>query len=414
MSHKLIITCIIENDFDVFELMYESIKDVADEIVLICGNLNTFDYFEEMNFSKTKVIRSDYEHNNKGANGKQRNVYLQYLKENHMGEWNLVLDADEVVDKPENIKKCIEEIEKLDFECASIHMRHFVGNLGQEDSTLPIHFVPTRLFKVTKDIIYPEKEHVTLTKFNGGIINVQNFCIWHFGYSREVFKLKNKYLNHKEKSEIHKPEFLEWWYHSHLFGEFPTSKVDYNDLPDIITDYFEINKDYLYFKDRGFELKHAECVKQWEEYFKPLGVLDIGCGRGPYLRYWENHTTTCGLELSQWAIDNKLCEADIKQGDILNKNNHFANWKLVTAIDILEHLEEKDLDKALKNIYSYGNKNFLFSIPFLGDPNLMADKTHKIFKSKEWWIEQLEKAGFKIKETPKEFYFKEQIVVAEK
>ena len=187
-------------------------------------------------------------------------------------------------------------------------------------------------------------------------------------------------------------------------------------LPRIIKEYFNVNEDYLYFKDRGVELKHAELVKQWNKHFNPNYVLDLGCGRGPYMRYWELATHAEGLEISKWAVKNKLCDSYIAEGDILDNK-----WKLdgigpdlVCAIDILEHLEEKDLDKALKNIYEEGVENFLFSIPFEGDPNLYGDHTHKIFRPKDWWIEQLEKAGFKIKETPDNWYYKEQMVVATK
>jgi len=410
---KLIVSYIIENDFDCFKLSYDSIKDIADEIVLICGNDNTMKYFEEAQLPKTKLIFHKYQKDYGGANGLQRNQYIRYLKENHINKWNLTLDADEVVDKPELIKETIKGIEAFDKDCADVHMRHTVGSLGQEDSTVEKHFVPTRLFKITKDIYYDEAEHVSL-KGAKNYCKVDSFCIWHLGYSREIFRLKSKYTNHKEKSNIHNPEFLNWWYHSHLLGEFPTKKVDWTELPEVIKKHFDINEDYLYFKDRGVELKHAECVKQWNEYFKPYKVLDVGCGRGPYLRYWEMSTKVQGVEISKWAVDNKLCESHITHMNLLDTSYVSGLFDLVTAIDILEHLEEKDLQTALKIIYEAGNKNFLFSIPFIGDPNLMADSTHKIFKDKSWWIAELHKAGFKIKPTPEHFYFKEQILVAKK
>jgi len=415
---KLIVCYMIENDEDVFELSYNSIKDVADEIVIVDGNhypeINGILKQEEIekcmkHMYEGEVIFSPYPHEDLGADGKQRNKYLEYLKQKYLGDWCLVIDADEVIEFPENIKPTIEYLEKEGIDCANIRMKHYIGNLGQEDSTIEKHYVPRRLFRITKDLSYPEVEHNVLQGVQK-VINVDSFINHHLGYCREIFRLKKKYENHCKKSNIHNKEFLEWWYHSHLFNEFPTTKVKTDNIPKVIKDFFKVNDDYLYFKDRGAEIKHAEMVRQWNEYFKPNSILDLGCGRGPYLRYWEMTTISYGLELSQWAIDNKICNSLIKQGSILN-NEMAAD--LVTCLDVLEHIDEKDLQIALKNIYESGD-NFLFSIPFEDDPNLYADKTHKIFKSKEWWLCELEKAGFKIKETPEHFYFRNQMVICSK
>lgn len=410
---RLIVAYMIENDEDVFELSYNSIKDVADGVVVINGNHKKMSMYSKPDGINMTEIFHPYPHEDKGADGKQRNKYLKHVKEHYKGDWCLVLDADEVIANPENIKPTIEQLEANGFDCANVRMRHCVGNLGQEDATLEKHYVPARLFKIQDDLSYPEVEHNVLQGWKK-CANIDSFVNWHLGYSREVFRLNKKWRNHKTKSNIHNAQFLDWWYHSHLLGEFPTSKVNWHELPDVIKEHFDINEDYLYFKDRGFELKHAECVKQWNKYFKPTTVLDIGCGRGPYLRFWEDYTLSEGLELSQWAINNKICECEINQGDIKDYESIPNYYDLVTVLDILEHLEEEDLQKALKNIHFLGEKNFLFSIPFEGDPNLYGDHTHKIFKSKEWWLAELKKAGFKVEVTPENFYFKEQMVVCTK
>ena len=408
---KLNIAYIVENDEDLFKLSFQSINK-ADNIIIVDGRQDNSKSVYE-NLTKVKVIYSKYPHDDKGADGKQRNFYLKYLQENHLGEWCLVLDADEVVDNQEQIIETINFMEEHNMECASIKMRHLVGNLSAEDSTIETHFVPCRLFKVTKDLSYDENEHPVLKGFKNHI-KMTLFCIWHFGYSREVFTLLRKYKNHCLKSTSHTPQFLTWWYHAHLFGEFPTKKVDFAELPEIIKTHFLINSDYLYFRNRGFELKHAEMSKQWKDYFKPINLLDLGCGRGCYLRYLENNGFGCvGLEKSYFAIQNKLCESTIILGDITEFTEDLKYHDLVLCLDILEHLTEEELDIALENIFQYG-KRFVFSIPFLGDPNLEADKTHKIFKSKDWWIDRIKQAGFKIIETPEFFYFKEQMVVATK
>ena len=47
--NKLIIAYIVENDEDVFELSYKSIKDVADEVLIIDGN-----WYDEQDKQKYK------------------------------------------------------------------------------------------------------------------------------------------------------------------------------------------------------------------------------------------------------------------------------------------------------------------------------------------------------------------------
>ena len=59
-------------------------------------------------------------------------------------------------------------------------------------------------------------------------------------------------------------------------------------------------------------------------------------------------------------------------------------------------------------------KKFLFSIPFIGDPNLDNDKTHIQKKTKEDWIELIESYGIKLEEVPLHFLFREQILIGRK
>jgi hypothetical protein len=101
------------------------------------------------------------------------------------------------------------------------------------------------------------------------------------------------------------------------------------------------------------------------------------------------------------------------QGDITQGIASPFTPELITMIDILEHLDDKELGDVLGYVSIIGKK-FLFSIPFLGDPNLEADKTHKQFKTKDEWIKLIESHGIKIKETPNDWLFRDQILVGEK
>ena len=59
-----------------------------------------------------KILENEFKQKDVLMNSKQKNFFLNYLKKNHIGEWVLYLDADEVID------------EMCSLESKSITMRH--------------------------------------------------------------------------------------------------------------------------------------------------------------------------------------------------------------------------------------------------------------------------------------------------
>jgi len=420
----------------------KSVQD-ADNIIFCDGGStdNTLNYIEGMRvslllerqknggieneYSFLFVIENKYNQEDKGMNGKQRGFYLDYLKKHHLGEWVLVLDADEVLDDGgiQKIRDFIDNPPENMTDIISVKMRHFIESLGNEDATKTEHFVPHRLFKIKEDMFYPETEHPVLHSPSvKAIMHFRGTTIWHLAYCK-------RYLNHLKKSEMHTKEFLLEWYLAHLFGRYPKKQVGAWEIPETILNEFLIDKDLLYFKTHStLETKHFIMSKQWishfgHEDFKPLKVLDLGCGIGLFGYALDSYGTEyAGIEKSQWAVDNTPYKhLDIIQGDITEKQeftrildtkNHLReniNFDLVLVLDVLEHLEEKDLEQALRVIKDYG-KNYLFSIPYDTDPNIDLDPTHKIKKSKEWWVLQLSKY-FKISDVPDEFMYGKQMLI---
>jgi hypothetical protein len=114
-----------------------------------------------------------------------------------------------------------------------------------------------------------------------------------------------------------------------------------------------------------------------------------------------------GIEKSKYAAELSKT-LDIVKGDI-TKDIIEKGFDLTLCIDVLEHLKYEDLDKTLSAIRLCGD-NFLFSIPFEGDPNLEADQTHIIKEDKEWWINKLSQY-FNIQDAPKEWLFSNQLII---
>jgi len=120
-----------------------------------------------------------------------------------------------------------------------------------------------------------------------------------------------------------------------------------------------------------------------------------------------------GTDISQYAIENSFCKENMIQDDIVNTKLS-EQAKLVVCYDILEHLDYKDLDKAIDNTIETSQKYLLVSIPFIGDPNLLADPTHIIKENRDWWINKFESKGLKLIKTPEHFLFKEQLLIFKK
>jgi len=426
---KLVVAYIVENDEDVFPLSFDSVKDVADHIVVVDGNHYSEPYKENceqgwqytnMYKSKCSLISNPYPHEELGANGKQRNVYLKHLKKHFLGDWCLVLDADESVNNLQQLKDDLDHFEKQEAVFVHPRMIHFIKDLAHEDSTSKYHWCIGRIFKIRDDLHYPEVEHPILQcdDKSAFCMYYNKIILYHLGYCREIFGLRKKYLNHLQKSNIHSKSFLHHWYYAHITGQYPTTNFDIETLPNVLKDYFMPSNimNVHYFKDRmGLEDKHMLEALLWNEYFKPKRSLEVGCGAGQ--RSWvlkKMGVDALGFDISEYIIGaSPFNSGNLSQNDVCMFDYSLGDFDFVFTYDLLEHVKYEDLDEALRNIKQYGTKNFLFSIPFLGDANLEKDKTHIIKESKEWWEKKISGVGIKIVETPKHFMFSEQLIIGE-
>ena len=376
----------------------------ADHLVYVDGG-STDDSIQLAKDAGAEVIEQKYDQLDPCMNGKQRNFYLNYIKK-YKGEWCLCIDADEVV---QDLNKLKEDLGTLDRgKLYSVHMRHLIQDLGHEDATLKRHYVPNRLFVIGDDISYPEAEHVRLQGRPEECTDVT--CIWHLAYA-PLQHVRRRYKKNLAHSNIHDEKFLNKWYRAHLFGQYPRSAFHPAELPKEILAYYCIDPDELYFHNRGIEPKHSMMVKQWYDKLEPESVYALGCGRGPLLYYWSWLCEARGVEISEWAKEHSYCPDLIDVGCVTEVE--YPKVELITAMDILEHLENDQLYRVLRKMSESGNK-FLFSIPFLGDPNLHNDPTHKQFRAKGEWIELIEKYGIKVRDAPKDWMFHEQILIGEK
>ncbi len=416
---KLIVTIMGQNCEKFIGMCLDSVKDA--DAIIYCDGGSKASFWEYMSktikpgvkYSKFHNIQNKWNPEDPQMNGKQRNFYLKYLKENYPDDWALCLDADELV---EDLQKIKDFINKRDPGMYNVKMRHFIGNIGHEDATKPVHIVPGRLFKISEAKGYPLHSHPVLEG------ELRDACldttIWHMGHLPVEYMdyILKRYNQHAEDSVIHNQNFLKQWKLSHLFGQYPAKLINPVELPKQILDRYEIDKDEFYFANRGLEVKHFIDAIHWKEFFKCESVIEFGCGKGPRVFAMQSIGIDAkGYEISNFAISNKLCkkiwEANITEDAPICG---LPEQDLSIGYDILEHIEYSKLDKAIYNIIKTTKKYILISVPVLGDPNLEADPTHIIKEDKEWWIKKFTDKELKLIPTPEHFLYKEQIMIFEK
>ena len=259
MTPKLIVCYIGDRASQFIDLSLQSVIDIADKIVFVWGmddqkTANKVLQWQTQYPDKFVLIANKFDCNDKGMNGRQRSIYLSYLQQHHIGDWALVLDPDEVVSNGKDVVNTINAFE-TDYliknpdlkDCSIIFnpvMEHFIYSLNHVDNTREQHYCPGRMFKVDEHLFYEPVEHaVTQTHREHIRMDINSFTLYHFGYVSNVFDVLSKYKNNKAKTNIHKPEFVEHWRRSHLFGKYPVRKFDISTLPQFILDHFCITDD---------------------------------------------------------------------------------------------------------------------------------------------------------------------------
>jgi len=134
-------------------------------------------------------------------------------------------------------------------------------------------------------------------------------------------------------------------------------------------------------------------------------VLDFGCAKGYLVKALRIlDIKAYGIDISKYAIE--MADSEVRDYLRLADKNSIIpfdktfDW-LITK-DVLEHMTEDALDNFLK-VSRKVAKNSFHVIP-LGDekecfviPAYELDVTHVLKKSKDWWINKFEKAGWKLK-----------------
>ena len=133
-----------------------------------------------------------------------------------------------------------------------------------------------------------------------------------------------------------------------------------------------------------------------EEKIEFDSVLDVGCGNGSAVEiFTQAGKKVMGVEYSHWLVETwikkKFPKNNIIEGDASELPFPDNSFDLVFCSEVLEHLPEEKVYKALGEMYRIARKYFYGSVCYRQDER---GKYHLTIQPKEWWQKAFERVGF--------------------
>jgi len=186
-----------------------------------------------------------------------------------------------------------------------------------------------------------------------------------------------------------------------------------------VTDY----DDSYYFGARLFRQSSGEIMVyhpsrgDWEgwdlikdlimEKMSPSSLLDVGCGRGWFLkRMIDSDVQAQGIDMSAaaWRDCAPKMQQHIKIGDLGDVKHR--RFDVVTSFDVMEHIFEEDIPSAIEALKESAGKYIVFNIcaapddqeahtikkgePIPNDMEWLAVSGHTTIRHRAWWKARLE------------------------
>lgn len=123
--------------------------------------------------------------------------------------------------------------------------------------------------------------------------------------------------------------------------------------------------------------------------FRPKTVLDVGCGMGNLVEALKRiGVNACGIEVSDYALSQvpRTLRPVCQKGDVLAIPFRDKTFDVVTTVNVLEHIETKDLDQALSSCERLARLGIFHEITVTEDKRTIdTDPTHICKHSVSWW-----------------------------
>lgn len=170
--------------------------------------------------------------------------------------------------------------------------------------------------------------------------------------------------------------------------------------------YFE-GENSNFYQGYDWHLGWITKAKNLKDCFTPRRVLVCGCAKGFLVKAFRGiGVEAWGMDISTYAISRSPIDVMkyVAWGDVCDMSEYDDNeFDLVTAIDLLEHIPEKLIEKAITELVRVSSK-YIFTRQHLEwNKKARADKTHKTIHPAEWWIARFETHGVEVVDVPAGF-----------
>lgn len=132
-----------------------------------------------------------------------------------------------------------------------------------------------------------------------------------------------------------------------------------------------------------------------KRFLNPETVLDIGCGKGNLVLWLRRlGVKAYGVDISNYALENahKPIKKYLSKAGIADLPFENSGFDLVVTFNLLEHINEKDLPRAIDESRRVAKRWVLHKI--WGTSRFeqrfpVSDPTHVTVKPNRWWREKL-------------------------
>ncbi len=168
----------------------------------------------------------------------------------------------------------------------------------------------------------------------------------------------------------------------------------------------ECKKYDLVFKDEGYRSLEASqglrYVAKLCADLKFTSVLDVGCGPGwSVLEFLGRGYHARGMEQCEYLFKQELRVPAgigiVKKGVITNIPFPADSFDLVFCTDVLEHIPEKDVSKAISELVRVSKKYVFASICSTDAVCFPHLKLHATVKERAWWESEFSKFKLRCK-----------------